>query len=281
MNTQPSAKLLVTGISIIFCLVSNNLFADCDSISGTHYPTINQPNYQGSAHTDNFDCAVSGKKQLTIDEVRERAGYLPPKLSNRFYFRIGGNIAAEGLTSASIEGVNNTSTLATGSLLNTSNKVASNNFEMAFGYVWKEFAVDLEWLASKSVDLDTPVIDITPTFTLNSNVKGDALLGNIYWIFHDMYNVKLYGDFIIGLSKNDSTSYINSGDVTAVKRTHWAFGLAVGARFNIVSKLYADIRAKGIYLGTARLQATDGSNYAYVKIQRNWLGASVCLLWLI
>lgn len=262
------------------CLLANNAFADCDSTANAHYPTITPPNYQGSAHTDSFDCAVNGSKQLTLEQINERAGYMPQKLSGRFYYRLGFNAAAQGITGASNLEVNNTSTNQTGYLLNGSNKEASNNFEMAFGYLWDEFGVDLEWLTSQSVSYSTLVTGVTPNFNFYSNVKGDALLLNLYWIFNNMYNVSIYGDGIIGYSDNTSTSYIAGGESSTTKWKHWAFGAGLGGRFNIISRLFADVKARYIFLGTTTMTASYGNNNAYIQANRTWLGASVCLMWL-
>lgn len=266
--------------SAIVCLLSNNIIADCDSTADMHYPSVNPPNYQGSAHTDSFDCAVNGTKQLTFEQINERAGLVPPRLTDRFYFRMGANAAAQGITSVSNQEPNNLTTNQTGIIQNTNNKQASNNFEMAFGYVWSAFAIDVEWLSSSSISYESEIFGVSPTFTINSTVKGDALLLNLYWIFNDMYNVQLYGDFIIGYSDNTSTSYLNSDSPADTKWKHWAFGAGFGGRFNIVSRLYADVKGRYIFLGTTRLVATDGVSNAYLKANRTWLGASVCLLWL-
>ncbi|HSX20646.1 MAG TPA: hypothetical protein VLG38_05965 [Gammaproteobacteria bacterium] len=273
-------KKLSTLCCLLVCLIPNITFADCDSTAKTHYPTIMQPNYQGSAHTDSFDCAVNGSKQLTLEQMNDRADLMPPNLNNRWYFRLGANAAAEGISNVNNVLPNNTITSAMGTLQNTSVKVASNNFELALGYTWSEFAIDLEWLASKAVNYSSSMYNISPTFTVNSNVKGDALLFNIYWIFQDLYNVKVYTDFIIGYSNNSSVTYIDNGPETSFKKHHWAFGLGIGGRFNIVSRLYADLSGRYIYLGTARLTATNGTEYVWLKANRTWMGAAVCLLWL-
>lgn len=280
MHVRKFYRVICT-ISFV-CLLANNVHAaaDCDSTAKSHYPTITPPNYQGSAHYDSFDCAVNGTKQLTLEQINDRSGLVPEKLSGRFYYRLGMNAAAQGLTSVSNLEVNNTVTMQTGFLQNTNNKEASNNFEMALGYLWEDFAVDLEWLASQSISFSTAVNGVTPPFNFYSSVKGDAMLLNMYWIFNNMYNVSLYGDFIIGYSDNTSTSYIAGGESTSTKWKHWAFGAGFGGRFNIVSRLFADVKGRYIFLGTTRLIATDGNSNAYMKANRTWLGASVCLMWL-
>lgn len=273
-------KALIVSTFATICLLANKVHADCDSTANAHYPTITPPNYQGNARTDSFDCAVNGSKQLTLEQINDRSDLMPQSLNDRFYYRIGFNAAAQGITSVSNLEVNNTSTNQTGILQNTSNKESTNNFEMALGYVWKDFAVDLEWLAASSVSYDTTIYGITPNFNVSSTVKGDALLLNLYWIFNNMYNVNLYGDFIIGYSDNTSTTSINTSDGSTTKWKHWAFGAGLGGRFNIVSRLFADVKARYIFLGTTRLIASSGDYNVYLKANRTWIGASVCLLWL-
>lgn len=271
--------LAVYAVAAVVCLLTNNVYADCDSTATLHYPTINPTNYEGNAQTDTFDCAVKGNKSLTIEQINERAGYLPENLNNRFYFRIGFNAAAEGIRNVSNVLPNNTSTSAMGTLQNTSVKVADNNFEVALGYTWSEFAVDIEWLALKSINYSSAMYNITPSFTVDSNIKGDALLLNMYWVFKDLYNVKLYGDFIVGWSNNSSTTSVG-GPFMKFAKYHVALGLGVGGRFNLVSRLFVDLSGRYIYLGTSRLVANSGVNYVWLKAQRTWMGAAACLLWL-
>ncbi len=275
-------KIIVFSVLAVVCFTTNKVNADCDSTAGMHYPSQVPPNYQGSAQIDSFNCAINGSKQLSLEEMNARSDLIPPNLNNRFYLLLGGNAAAEGVTSVkNASTYNNSTTRAIGALSDDSNKVASNNFELGIGYVWKEIAVELEWVALKSVPFSTEITGISPTFTFNSTVKGDSLLGNIYWIFQDMYNVKVYGDLIVGYTKNNTVSSINGGTGTAINRYRISYGLGVGGRFNIVSRLYADIIGRYVILGPVRMEATNGANYAYLKATRTWLGASVRLLWLI
>ncbi len=255
--------------------------ADCDSTAGLHFPTVTGPNYTGTAHTDSFDCAVSGTKQLSMEEMRARQDLIPPNLNNRFYIRLGGNAAAEGLTSLRTGTPDKSTSPAVGTVSVTNSKTASNNFELAFGYTWNEFAIDLEWLALKSVQVTANINGVTPTFSFTSTVKGDVLVGNLYWIFNDMYNVKMYGVLCGGYSHNKSTNTITGGQPYTMNRYYLAYGGGVGARFNVISKAYADISARYILLGAVRLSATNGAEYFYVKGSRTWIGASVRILWLI
>lgn len=279
MKNPAYIKNVLTYGSLVVCLIANNVFADCDS-TGTHYPSVVPPNYQGSGQTDSFNCAVKGSKQLSIDEIRDRADLIPPKLDNRFYVMLGFNAAAEGVIMVKNK-TTVTSTYSPGTVSSTSNKVASNNFEMAFGYTWKEFAIDLEWLALKSMDYSTNVTDTLGAYTFNSTIKGDALLFNLYWFFNDMYNVKVYGVFSANYAQTKSISYISGGSVTTTNRYYPGLGFGIGARFNIFSRLYADFAGRLIALGKINMQAVNGTTTIKLQGQRTWLGASARLLWLI
>lgn len=279
--------------TIIVCLISNSIWADCDSsasryspdcdsTANLHYPSVVPPNHYGNAKTDSFNCALNGSKQLSLDQVNERSDLIPPSLNNRFYIMIGGNAAAEGVMSAkNVALANDTVTLDVGTLSETQFKVASNNFELAFGYTWKDFALDIEWLAVKSISFNASMINMTPGFSFSSTIKGDSLLGNLYWIFNDMYNAKLYGIFSLGMSHNQSFSEIGTGDTNTMNRYYPAGGIGLGARFNIISSLYADVAARALYLGKIRISAVNGTSVLDVNATRTWLGASFRLMWLI
>lgn len=268
----------------LLCLFSNNVMADCDSTAGTHFPGVVPPNYEGNSATDSFNCAIHGTKQLTLEQVNERNSLIPISLSNRFYIMLGGNIAAEGITNAKNETThvpyNNYSTLQVGTLSNKKIKVASNNFEIGFGYVWKDFAFDIEWLALKSVTFTSAENNVTPTFTFTSKLTGDTLLTNTYWFFNDMYNIKIYAVFSVGIIHNQSLTQIGSGPITRMNRYFPDGGLGIGARFNLVSKLFADVAGRFLVLGAVRMSANNGVESVYVDAYRTWLGASVRLLWL-
>ena len=274
---------IIMGAAItVVCLCSNNVMADCDSTEGVHYPGLVPPNSYGNAQTDSFNCAINGSKQLTMDQINSRSDLIPPSLNNRFYVMLGINAGAEGLISGSnIATANNTSTGAIGTLSETQVKVASNNFEIGFGYTWKDFAIDLEWFAVKSITLNSSIIGITPTFSFTSTVKGDSLLFNSYWFFNDMYNAKLYGIFTLGYNHNQSYTTIGSGATNVMNRYYAGGGLGIGARFNIIASLYADLAGRALYLGHVKMQATDGNNFLDVTARRVWVGASFRLLWLI
>lgn len=293
MKKSLNFKYLIINLAFsLVCLLPNNARADCeptpsnrstcDSTTNLHYPSKLPPNYYGNAQTDSFNCALNGTTQLTMDQINERNDFIPPSLNNRFYVRLGGNAAAEGVIMADNKAeANNTATGAIGLLSDDQHKTASNNFEIAFGYAWKDFALDLEWLALTSVTFNSSIINITPSFSFSSTIKGDAILTNWYWTFKDLYNVKLYGIFSLGMSHNQSTTSIESGPSNFMNRYYPAGGLGVGVRFNVISSLFIDIAGRALYLGKVRMSATNGDNFVDVNAARSWLGASFRLMWLI
>src|SRR5690242_8111754 len=119
---------------LIICLLSNNLWAECEPTIPHHFPSQTPDNYYGNSRTDTFNCAVSGTNSLTKAQIDERADLLPESVYNRFYVRLGGNFAAEGVTGAGIVNDASNVTIAGAQIQTTQVKTASNNIEFAFGY---------------------------------------------------------------------------------------------------------------------------------------------------
>lgn len=263
---------------LILCLLSNNLWAECDS-TPPHFPSKTAPNYYGNSRTDAFNCAVTGTNDLSQAQLSDRAEFLPESHSNRYYFRLGGNVAAEGVMSVKN---NSQGGLIGATIQDTSNKVASNNIEFAFGYAWKEFALDIEWLGLKSVDYSSTLQQITPNLDFSTTVSGDAILINLYWIFKDIYNIKFYGLICSGFTKNNSTASLSNNTATNLNHNGFSYGLGLGGRFNIISKLYADMAARYIILGKVKYLAYNSTQSLAMELQatRAWLGMSFRLLWL-
>lgn len=265
----------------ILCLLSNNLYAQCEPSVGAHFPSETPPNYYGNSRTDTFNCAVTGTNELTSAQLSERAELLPESLDDRFYIRLGGNFAAEGITSAKTSGTDPTTMNAT--IKDQDVKTASNNVELGFGYIWKDFAFDIEWLGLKSVDYSSTLENITPNMTFNTTVSGDALLFNLYWIFKDIYNIQFYGLICGGVTKNKSTSVLAGGEPISLNKNGISYGAGVGGRFNIISKLYADMALRYILLGKVKYLARNPAENISMELKANrtWLGVSVRIVWLI
>jgi hypothetical protein len=267
--------------SALLCLASNQLIAKCDPSIGKDFPGVEPPNYYGNAQTDSFRCAVNGSTELSSLQQSERNELIPEKLINRFYISFGVNAASEG-----IQGVQNESIFDTiaqqGTVSNKTVKTASNNIELAVGYAWKDFAIDLEWLGLKSISYNGSLVNIVPVIPYSTSVKGDALLLNLYWTFQNLYNFKFYALGCGGIGSNHSTSSIFGATPNVIKKISPAFGGGIGAQFNIISKLFADMSAKFIYLGRIKYEAANGTGrYITLRASRTWTGVSVRLIWLI
>lgn len=265
---------------ILICLLSNIAWAECDHTSSQHFPSKTAPNYYGNSRTGSFNCAVTGEAdELTSAQLSERAELLPESHANRFYVRLGGNVASEGVISVKN---NSQGGLIGATIQDSTGKTASNNIEFAFGYAWKEWAIDLEWLGLKSVDYTSTLQQITPNLDFSTTVSGDAILANVYWIFKDIYSIQLYGLICGGVTKNDSTASLNNGTSVALNHNGISYGLGFGGRFNIISKLYADMAARYIILGKVKYLARNPAQNLAMQLQatRNWFGMSFRLLWL-
>ncbi len=271
-------KLLLT---TLFCLASNQALARCEPSVAKNYPGYIPPDYYGNGQTDSFRCAINGSTDLSSLQQSERDELIPEKLSNRFFIRLGANASSEGITKIKNKSYYDALAIQ-GSVNNKSTKTASNNIEMAFGYTWSDFAIDLEWLSVKSMTYNGALVNITPVISYFTTVKGDALLGNLSWNFKDMYNFKFYGLMSLGISSNQTYSRLSTGSANVIKKKTPAFGLGLGARFNLVSKLYADMAVRGLFLGSAKFEAANGAGrYIILEATRTWIGVSARLMWLI
>lgn len=275
-----NSNKFIVGVGITACLLSTQLFAKCEPSVAKDFPGEVPANYYGNSQTDSFRCAITGSTDLTMSEIYDQNDLIPQKLSDRFYVRIGANAAAEGIARVSNESIYDT--VADAGVLSTSGvKTASNNAQIAFGYAWKDWAVDIEWLSSKSITFNGSLQQISPIIPFSSNTSGDALLLNLYWIFINRYNFNLYGLFDIGVSNNRSSTYIFNDTPTIVKKYSPAYGIGIGGRFNIVSRLFADMNLRYIILGRATLTASGNGRYIILKASRTWAGMSASLMWMI
>lgn len=282
---------------IFICLISNIASAACNrgplptgcepakptciEEVGGHFPSKTPPNYFGNSRSGTFNCAVTGADDLSMSELKERAKYLPESLDYRWYVRLGGNVGAGGVMS--VKNVTGESTTSTSTISSTEEKNASNSYEVGFGYIWTDYALDIEWMGLNNVGYDATFTDTTPNLSFTTNVTGDAILINAYWIFKDLYNVKLYGLLCTGASFNKSYASLAGGPSTSLNRIGLAFGLGFGGRFNIISKIYADMAVRYITLGRVKYLAANaaGTQSMILKGLRTWFGVDFRLLWMI
>lgn len=278
-NTFLRSSIFIVGI--LACINTTSAFAKCDPTIEKNYPGAVPPNYYGNSQTDSFRCATTGSNELTSLQASERDDLIPEKLSNRFYIMLGGNAAAEGVTRVSNKSIYDTY-IASATLSSTQTNTASNNVEFGFGYEWKGFAFDFEWIGLKSVTYNGYLLGITPSLPFNTTLKGDAWLFNTTWFFYDQYNFKMYGVFTAGVTNNKTTTTLNFGTPYVTNRWSPSLGLGVGARFNIISRLFADMVARYMVLGRVNYTAIDAAgDYMILKGYRTWFGVSARLIWMI
>lgn len=270
-------------LCLLVSLLPGQVIAKCDPSIAQHYPTNTPVNNYGNGQTDSFRCAATGSTDLTSLQQSERSDLIPESLYNRWYIMLGVNAGSTGVVNVSNKSIYDTQ-IENGVLNTTETHDASNNVEIAFGYAWKDFALDVEWLAVESLNYTGQITQISPLANIayNTTLKGDALLMNLYWIFKDLYNFKFYGTMAAGVTSNKTTSTMGGGSATVVKKISPSLGLGFGARFNLVSSLYADMAARYIVLGRVKYSASNGTgNSMILKGYRTWAGVSARLLWMI
>lgn len=280
-NVHLLKKSISVGVCALICLFSNKLIASCEPSVAKNPAGVTPPNYYGNSQTNSFRCAINGGTDLSLEELNERAALTPQKVTDRFYIRLGMNASSEGITGVK----NNSLAPATknGTVSVKQVNVSSNNVELAVGYTWTDFAIDIEWLALKSVPYNSFLSGITPNVYYNTTTKGDALLANFYWIFQNLYNFNFYGVGVIGTTNNKCSTFLTGGPVNVInKKYSLSFGGGLGVRFNIVSSVFADMSARYINLGGTKFEAANIAKTTSITLKgtRRWIGMSVRLLWL-
>jgi len=281
-NIPALKKSICVGVCAVICLFSNKLMASCDPSVAKNPPGVTPPNYYGNSQTDKFRCAINGGTDLSLEELNERAALTPQKVTDRFYIRLGMNASSEGVLSIKNTGISPST--QSGSVAVKQLNVSSNNVELAVGYTWTDFAIDIEWLALKSITYNSFLGGISPNVYYNTTTKGDAVLANFYWIFQNLYNFNFYGVGVIGSTNNKCSTFLSAGGPVNVinKKYSVSYGAGLGVRFNIISSVFADMSARYLRLGETKYEAANSTNTTSITLKgaRRWIGMSVRLLWL-
>lgn len=261
-------------------IITNQAYAACDGNTLGYYPSKLPDDYYGNGQTDRFRCAIEGKTQLSAQEQAELEALIPQSHDNRFYVRFGLNSGTEKISGVKNNGTDISSALV-GIPTNVSEKTSSNEIEMAIGYSWKDFAVDLEWMSLRKIRYSGAFVATSSTPTITSEISGDAYLLNAHYNIKDFYNFKIYLTGIFGTTKTEAETRVNSSSPTISSRWGLSFGGGIGAKFNLVSQLYADMTVRGLLLNTkVKMEDADTTSYIILKGTRSWIGASARFIWL-
>ena len=256
-------------------------------------PLVLAQEWYGNAQTDEFRKAVSE----TYDDLTEQEKYeinrmVPEVHKKRFYVILG---SSKSITR--VFDLSNTTTIAADS--NVSGNTLSTDFgkknkrilEVAVGYIWDKFRADVEWLHSAKVKISGSVYDTTQNIKFENTVSGTGIAANLRYDIWEFYEIKLYASGILTIGLNKGQLSIRSDAIptssdTSVSRLNYGFGLGLGARYNLFSKLYLDIGGRYINLGKVRMEtsinnAANQGNSLAMKATRAISGFGFKLMWLI
>ena len=152
-----------------------------------------------------------------------------------YYFKVAGNFAqikVDKIKNLS-SGVFGTSTLSTETLQHD-----QTGLEAGYGYSWSWLRIDLEYLFNKSTDFErSPLFaEASRSEILISHVKTEALLGNIYYDFREMYLLKPYLGIGGGIAFARTATILNNSSVDGTRKKRklslaWAASGGLRLRF--------------------------------------------------
>lgn len=253
------------------------------------------PKY-GNGQSEKFIEAIYGlSPNITEEELTKIENSIPPKLTNKYFVRFGFNNGT-----SSIEKVKNISTLdATQKaiIVSSSQRTTSKKGgELAFGYRWDKFSVELEALATENVRYDKKPLFKDQNGTLigklQSVVKAQAVFINTYYDFINLMRFRAFIGFGVGAGINRTNANFSdmppySTGINFAKRSvSGAYNFVIGGKINLVSQLF--INASFRYtsfsgftnikaISTSKVVWRDEANNLHLEGQHGLVGFSISL----
>ncbi len=235
--------------SLFFSVLALPVQAAFDVMNDNYAPT-----QYGNAQTGSFHRAITGGSPITPEEQAQLASMLPVKGYPGYYGRLRLNFSTLTLD----EFKNKSSGVYSNGVINK--KRTSGNqvgFEIGIGYSWSaNLRGELEYLAVKTLSyVANPALlgSGVPSVQLNSQIKNNTILANLYYDFSGLNRFKPYVTAGIGLSANSVQATLFPapaiGGSNTQRNIRAAWDLGVGFRVAIFSHWYLDAAYRYIRLG--------------------------------
>jgi opacity protein-like surface antigen len=210
----------------------------------------------GNAQTESFHRAITGGTTLTSAEEAELSAALPMREAQNYYARLRvnfGTLILDELKNRSL-GVDRVGAIAKKRV-----SVNQTGLEVALGYSWSSsLRGDIEYLVNKNLNyIANPVLTGAGLMSrqLNTQIKNNTLLANMYYEFLGLNRFKPYLTGGIGPTMNSvqstitAVAYDNGGSATKRKLT-LAWALGGGLRVAVFSHWHLDFSYRYIRLGS-------------------------------
>jgi len=247
---------------------------------------IDADTWYGNAQIPEFQQAVEeSSDDLTAQEVDQINNMLPESHDNRYYIVLGNNRSTTRVSALSnITDQNASSEIADKLLSIDFGKKKQRELEFAIGYIWNTARVDLEWLQTADITITGSINETTsPGRSFETIISGNTVIANLAYDIKDLYGIKCYGTGILALGMNKMQLKLETSSFMEVSRLAFGIGLGLGVRYNLISKLYIDIGARYINLGSTKGEAENIGTNRSLKLEGTRAVASIGLrlTWLI
>jgi len=256
-------------ISLILIL----MFFSSDSYAKTHNI---DPKY-GKGQTRSFMNAMYERSpDISETELQEIAKSIPPRITERFFIRLGANWGRSILSQ-----VKNTSV----HLKIKDAKVATSNYtspsklgaELAFGYRLDRLSVELEAIAVEYFKFNVNPLFNNQPGKLDSIVKAQGGFLNVYYDILDFMPVRAFLGVGLGTGINSTNSNfsnappISTGVNFTSRNIAGAYNLVAGAKINIASRVFINGAVRYTnFAGFGNIKAVSSKNVEWLDENRNW-----------
>lgn len=275
MLKQGRLCLLGFGLMLISPMVSAHFEIMEDEVSSYHY---------GNGQAESFHKAMIEPDPITVEEQKELARQMPIRADNRYYVRFGLNAGTMKIESIKNEATR--SNLKGRAIVDQTFERDQNGFEFAYGYAWKNWRWELEWMYNRGVKADLPSIFADtqpPNFRQTTTARNCAFLANFFYEFLDLYKFRPYMMVGAGVSFNNTAGHfvdINNSTVfeKSKRQMTFAWELGAGARYRLLSRLFLDVKYRYVNLGKVAWEPGSGIDN---KADTNFKGLSLSFIMLI
>lgn len=250
-------------ILIFFCSLSSAKVHNVD------------PKYGNGQSRSFMNAMYELSPDITEKELQEIEKSVPPRITKRFFIRLGANHGR-----SMVSQVKNTSVQLTtkDAKVATSNYTSSSKLgvELAFGYRWDRLSVELEAIAIENFKFNIDPLFNNQKGKLDSIVKAQGGFLNVYYDVLDFMPFRAFVGVGLGAGINRTNSNFSNAPPVSTginftrRRVAGAYNLVAGAKINIASRVFinASVRYTN-FAGFGNIRSIAASNVEWQDENHN------------
>lgn len=244
------------------------------SLSGAKVHNID-PKYGNGQSRSFMNAMYELSPDITDTELQEIEKSIPPRITKRFFIRLGANCGKSILSQ-----VKNTSVL----LATKDAKVAKSSYtapsklgaELAFGYRWDRFSVELEAITTSNFKFNINPLFNNQLGKLDSIVKAQGGFINVYYDILDFMPFRAFVGLGLGAGINGTNSNfsnappISTGINFSKRKVTGAYNIVAGAKINIASRVFINAALRYTsFAGFGNVRAIATGNVEWLDEKQN------------